>query len=266
MQPIEKCFQPWPASPYLVGVEQMFSKAFFIILIVSGIGSVGLAEDYTKDHPKEVVWKPEMGPQPQDYIRMVIDQWITQLRETEKTSHSFFGEQYITLKAPKDLWEISNLFKMATATLTDHQPEVASRWCSIPFMSCHFNVDIKNVHEARERLQFFEKTYMARTSYCDVYDRSIYDYSGEHVSDGLKQGYQGIIMEDAQALIDSLEVCKFPGPIVFGKCFLYFTYVPHRGGWQWRITSGDKLLKEGSTSKVDAYKDMLTDVACQEMP
>jgi hypothetical protein len=223
------------------------------------------AEELAKKYPREEIWKPEMGPQPQDYIRVVLDGWISQLQKAVNSPHHFYSPQYITLYATDELRAESTIFKFAVSNLTDFGPPVATEWCHIPFSPCHYNVDYKNFSEALERLKYFEKTYMARDTYCSVIDNVVYDYSGEFVNFGVRR-QDTFLADETEARNNSLEVCRFSGPIIFGKCFLNYYFDSSKNSWMWETTSGGKRLGEPGNSKDATYREMLSTVACKPIP
>jgi hypothetical protein len=224
-------------------------------------------KEINEEFPKEKIWKPEMGLAPQDYIKMVLDQWISQLKATEASSRHFYSQQYITLKVVDNLPKNSEIFKKVVSALVDNPPAVANEWCHVPFMMCHYNIDRQNIPAAISRIEYFKRTYLSQENYCKGGDAGVFDASGDKVSACTTEVDNNNSCDEYRTKLraNSLEVCRFSGPVVYGKCMIYNSNETTRDDWHWRLATGTKILSE-TQYKSDAYKEMLSNIACQSIP
>jgi hypothetical protein len=212
-------------------------------------------------YPKEVIWTPGAGAPPKDYYQMVVDTWISQLEKAKSAPHHFYNEQYISLKVSKSLRNSSKTLSLLASTLIEHKPSVASEWCEIPYIDCLYNVSIRDVPSALERLKYFRTTYLSLDNYC-TFDQS---YNLLDADDRYVSGSPGTRPTDEESLAkykDSIEACHYSGPIVFGKCLLYSD---RETNGYWYVSIDDKdIISFDMKSK--GYKNLISNIACRAIP
>jgi hypothetical protein len=209
-------------------------KSICPLILVMIVSSISLAQN---DGPQP------NGPEPRDYLQVIIDHWISQLQEAERIPHHFYNPQYMTLKVSDVLRKNSKFLDLTAAILTKKKPSVASEWCHVPYMECTYLIYNNDISEALHRLQNLRKDFFSKDNYCTGSKEGLQDAEGRLVS---YYGWHN----------STDEVCKFAGPIIYGKCILTYN-----GGWEFYTPDGS--WSGSYASKADAFEHLTWFPACE---